>query len=195
MSINFIVPVGSMSLSDQKEYRKRAIIAGIKRAIEKKIGDVSDLQAFLQNPETYLPQSIDVRELQPIQDAGAALDQWNTAALAAVGTTYSVFQAAATVAMPTNKLIVFYGIGCETVPLPVSRLEFRIRAITGNMQAVFDLEQLVNRMETVGFFSTPVIWDPGVTYAAQVMARIATGVLARVQLGAFVFESGGNTTA
>jgi len=60
---------------------------------------------------------------------------------------------------------------------------------------MFDLEQLVNRLETDGYFSEPVIIDPTATYAVQVTCRVATGVLARVQLGCFVFEPAGTVIA
>jgi len=45
----------------------------------------------------------------------------------------------------------------------------------------------------MGFFSEPVVWDNNTLYVANAMARIATGVLARVQLMNFVFEPAGVT--
>jgi CRISPR/Cas system endoribonuclease Cas6 (RAMP superfamily) len=140
-------------------------------------------------------QSVDVREFQPILDAGAALDQWNTAALAVVGNAYSCFQAIAAPVLAANKLAVFYRVQIETVPLPVSRLIFRSGAAAGNILAEFDLEQLACEQVMVGYFSEPVVIDPTTTFAAQVLCRIATGVLARVQLGALIFEPAGSLIA
>ncbi|MDD4986974.1 MAG: hypothetical protein PHQ43_14595 [Dehalococcoidales bacterium] len=208
-TLNYIVPTGSMTLTDQKAYRQAAVAAGIERAADKGIGNIRDeipgvnvndrqarVNAILKYLETdNIPPSIDVREFQPILDAGTALDQWNTAALAVVGTAYSCFQAIAAPVMAANRLAVFYKVGIETVPLPVSRLIFRSGGAAGNIIGEFDLEQLVNRLETDGYLSEPVVIDPTGTFAAQVLCRIATGVLARVQLGGLIFEPAGSTIA
>jgi hypothetical protein len=201
-----------MTLTDQKEYRQMAIAAGIERAAEKSIGNISDdipgvagvtnRDARVQSILAYLlsgnvPKSIDIREMQLIVDIPAiVLDQWNTAALAVVGTAYSVFQAVAAPVMAANRLAVFYKVGVETgPPMPVSRLTFRSGGALGNIIGMFDLEQLVNRLETDGYFSEPVIIDPTATYAVQATCRVATGVFARVQLGCFVFEPAGTVIA
>lgn len=209
-SLNYITPVNSMTLTDQKYQRMMAVAAGIERAAQKSIGNISDeipglkgmnkpqervnlILEYLQGGN--IPESIDIREMQPLLDAGTALDQWNTAALAAVGTAYSCFQAVAAPTLAANRLAVFYKIGIETVPLPVSRVIFRSGGATGNIIGEFDLEQLVNRLETDGYLSEPVIIDPTGTFAVQVLCRIATAALARVQLGALIFEPAGTTIA
>lgn len=207
-SVNYMIPVDAMTLSDQKTYRMRALAAGLARASEKKIGNldaeipelvgVVDPEQRKQAVLNYLngggwPRSIDGREFQPVLDAGTALDQWNTAALAAVGTFYSCFQAVAAPVMANNKLAVFYGVSIETVPVPVSRLTFRSGGATGNIIGVFDLERITEGEQTIGFFSEPITIDPTFTFAAQVLCRIATGVMARVKLNSFVFESAGLT--
>lgn len=210
-SLNFVLPTGSMTLTDQKEYRQGAIAAGIERAADKGIGNISDeipgvanvtnrgtrVQAILSYLLAgHVPPSIDIREMQVLVDIPAiVLDQWNTAALAVVGTAYSVFQAVAAPVLAANRLAVFYKVGIETVPLPVSRLTFRSGGAVGNIIGMFDLEQLVNRLETDGYFSEPVIIDPTATYAVQVTCRVATGAIARVQLGCFVFEPAGTVIA
>ena len=211
-SLNFVLPTGSMTLTDQKEYRQGAIAAGIERAADKGIGNISDeipgvanvtnravrVQAILAYLLAgHVPPSIDIREMQLIVDIPAiVLDQWNTAALAVVGTAYSVFQAVAAPVLAANRLAVFYKVGVEAAaPIPVSRLTFRSGGAVGNIIGMFDLEQLVNRLETDGYFSEPVIIDPTATYAVQVTCRVATGVFARVQLGCFVFEPAGTVIA
>lgn len=195
-SMNYIIPRETMTLSDQLEYRRNAVKRGYQRAIDKSIGDRADLMEVLA-PGSKKPkaQSVDVREFQPILDAAAALDQWNTAALAVVGTAYSCFQAVAAPVLAANKLAVFYRVQIETIPLPVSRLIFRSGAATGNILAEFDLEQLACEQVLCGYFSEPVVIDPTTTFAAQVLCRIATGVLARIQLGALVFEPAGSLIA
>ena len=192
--INQLLNVGSVSLVNQQNARTAAIKAGFQRCLAKKIGDAADISAVLAQGAPNA-NSVDVREFQPILDAGTTLDQWNTAALAAVGTAYSVFQAITAPQLANNKLVVFWGIQVETVPLPVSRVIFRSGSATGNLIGMYDLEQMVTRQEGFGFFSTPVVIDPSLTFAVQVLCRVATGVISRVQLAGYVFEPTGQTLA
>lgn len=199
-SVNYLNPVDSMTLSDQKEFRLRALAAGLARAAFKKIGSIGDNLANFNEAYKYIqnggwPDSLDCREAQPILDFGCALDQWNTAALVAVGTPYSALQAIAAPALAANRIAVFYKIGVETVPMPISRVVFRSGGATGNIVGVFDTEQLINQQTWVGYFSEPVVIDPTTTFAVQVLARIATGLLADVQLGCLIFEPAGTTIA
>lgn len=210
-SKNYILPEGSLTLNDQRNYRLSAIAAGLARATEKKIGTISDdeiagysrigtpaqrqLAIKVALDAGWWPTSMDVREFQPIADAGAALDQWNTAALAVVGTAYSCFQAIAAPAMGANKLGVFWKVGVETAPMPVSRLIFRTGGAAGNIVGVYDLEQLANMLESVGYLSEPVVIDPTITFAVQALCRIAIAAIGRVQLGAFIIEPAGQTIA
>ncbi|MDP3379843.1 MAG: hypothetical protein Q8S53_15870 [Brevundimonas sp.] len=199
-----------MTLSERKDYRLGALAAGVVRAFDKKIGawNVDELGPESPRPEDRIKvvksfiagggwlASLDVREFQPVLDAVAALDQWNTAPLLVAGTEYSVFQAAAApvAAARINKVVVWFKVGVETAAFPVSWLIHRKNAIAGTVIARFDLEQLVNEETPVGYFSEPVIWDPDMAYVMNVTARIATGVLARVQPTAFVFETAGRTS-
>lgn len=215
-SLNYVIPTGSMDEVMQANYRIKAVAAGIERAAVKDIGDiVDDIPGYKEARATptmsardarvaiilaYLadgniPPSIDIRELQNILDAAAALDQWNTAALAAIGVNYTCFQAVGAPVLAADRLAVFYKIGIETAPLPVSRVTFRSGGAAGNIVGVFDLEQLVNRLETDGYLSEPVVYDPSQTFAVQVLCRIATLAIARVQLGALIFEPAGNVIA
>lgn len=211
-SLNYILPVGSMTLTDQKAYRMQAVAAGIERAGQKGIGNIADeisgvggvdnkdarVAAILRYLyEGSFPRSIDVREMQPVLDVpGVANDRWETQVVAAAGAVYTVFNLAVVApVMAANRLAVFYGVGVETAPMPVSRLIFRSGGAAGNIIGIFDLEQLANRLETQGFLSEPVVIDPTATYAVQVLGRIAIAAFARVQLAALVFEPAGTTIA
>lgn len=209
-TLNYILPVGSMTLTDQKAYRMGAVAAGIERAADKGIGNIKDeipgvantndrqkrvaaILAYLEDGQ--FPPSIDVREMQPTLDTTSAPDNWVTAALALPNVAYSVFATVAAPVMAANRLAVFYKVGIQTAPLPVSRIIFRSGGIAGNIIAVFDLQQLVNRLETDGYFSEPVVIDPTATYAVQVLSIVALGVGAQVQLGCLVFEPAGTVIA
>ncbi len=215
-SLNYVIPIGSLDEQMQANYRVKAVAAGIERAAVKDIGSIADdipgykdaratptrtaRDVRISTILSYLldgniPPSIDIREFQNILDAAATLDQWNTFALAAIGINYSVFNGIAAPVLAADRLAVFYKIGIETAPLPVSRVTFRSGGAAGNIVGVFDLEQLVNRLETDGFLSEPVVYDPSQTFAVQVLCRIATLALARVQLGGLIFEPAGNVIA
>jgi hypothetical protein len=200
-----------LTATDRANYRAKAMAAGILACFENQIGvwdpkeipvpsgqpkpTLQDVMNFLVANKYEPPASIDIREFQPILDAGSALDQWNTAALAAVGLEYSCFQAIAAPAgaLRNKKLVVWYRVQVETAPCPVSRLVFRRNAAAGIPMAQFDIEQILTGQKVDAYFSTPQIWLPTLQYAINVMARIATNVLARVILGNFVFEPAGNT--
>lgn len=207
----YIIPTDSLTFQQQQEYRVNALCAGIARCFGPnsiavwdpgEFGQPSQINGVptLASIKAFLlsggwPKSLDVREFQPILDAGAALDQWNTAALAAVGTEYSIFQAVAApaAALRVKKLVVWYKVSIDTIPVPISRLVFRRNAAAGLLQSEFDIEQLVNQIRLDGYFSEPVIWDNNTAYAINAMARIATGVLARVIMGNLLFEPAGTT--
>lgn len=218
-TLNYITPSECLTLTARENARLGAISSGIERAYMKKIGSRDDIPGLNENMPienrvglitNYLktgkiPRSLDIREFQPVLDAGvaaAANDFWLTAALAVVGVAYTCFGGAAPIVAPVNpanRVVVFWKAGVETPGFPVGRLIFRSGGAAGNILGMFDLEQLVNWVVPEGYFSEPMVIDPTLTYAVQVLNRgvvgVATGVVARVQLGAFVFEPAGQTIA
>lgn len=209
-SRTYIIPVGSMTLTDQKEYRMNAIAAAIERASQKKIGNIADeipgysvlndmgdriasITAWLKQGNT--PKSIDIREPQPLLDFGCTVDDWQTPVLAAINTFYTIFNGVVAPTLNAVRIAVWYGVAVETAGFPVSRLTWRSGGAVGNIIAEFDLEQLINRLESMGFFSEPVIFDPTLAYSATVRARAATGFLCRVQPMGFIVEPAGTTNA
>jgi len=209
-SRTYIIPVGSMTLTDQKDYRMNAISAAIERASQKKIGNIADeipgysmlssrgqridaITSWLKQGNT--PQSIDVREPQPTLDFACTVDDWQTPVLAAVNTFYTIFNGVVAPALNAVRIAVWYGVAVETAGFPVSRLSWRTGGAAGNIIAEFDLEQIINRLESIGFFSEPVIFDPTLPYSGTVRARVATAALARVQPMGFIVEPAGTTNA
>ena len=181
---NYVVPIDFATMTKQEEFRQAAIAATLAEGIKQGIGD------------SFTPP--DIRDIQLNATdfvAAPAVDDWETAALAAVGTNYSVFQAIASPQVPVNRVICFYGVSINTIPVPVSRLIFRKGGVTGNIIGEFDLEKLDAMQTIAGFLSQPQVYGPQDIYAVQVRAKIATGALARVILWAFVAEPRGNTIA
>jgi hypothetical protein len=176
---SFIVSKDELTLTDQRNAREMAYQNALQRATAKwQVGE----------------DELVIRGFQCLLDAGTALEQWNTAALAVVGTAYSVFQAIAAPTLAITKLACFYKVGIESIaPFPVGLLTFRTGGAAGNIKYQFDLEQIINGETSEGYFSEVVEIDPNEIFAAQVLCRVATGVLARVQLGGFIVEGLGST--
>lgn len=214
-SRNYLVMTNDMSLKDKTNYRINALAAGIERCAVKSIGtpnaDIPGLQNIPQDElakrvghiKNYIatgawPRSIDQREIAPLTDlvVATALDMWNTAALAAVGTAYSCFQAVGAPQLLTGLLMVCYGVSVESaiVPMPVSRLTFRRGAVAGNIQAQFDMEPMGVREEVDAFFSEPVVIDPQEIFAIQVLCRVVAAAQV-VHVHNFLFENAGNVIA
>jgi hypothetical protein len=211
---NFIVLKEGLSLSDQKTYKINALAAGLERCGVKNIGEInadvpglsnlaaSDKVGRVEAIKAYIstgkwPRSIDQRQLAPLTDlvAPTALDDWLTAALAAVGTFYTCTQAIVAPQLLQSKLMVCYGISIGTNPCPISRLMFRKNGATGNILAQFDLQELEVADSVDAFFSEPVIIDPQDIFAIQVRASIATGNAARIYIQNYLFENAGQVVA
>lgn len=214
-SRNYLVMSNDMTLTDKKEYRLNALSAGLERCSIKGIGDVkADIPGLASIPDAnkvakvklihdYLitgqwPRSVDQRELAPLTDlvVPTALDMWLTAALAAVGTAYTCFQAVLAPQLIIGKLMVCYAVSVESavVPMPVSRLIFRRGGAAGNIQAQFDMEPMGVRWEPDAFFSEPVVIDPNDVFAIQVLCR-AIAAATPVHIHNFLFESSGLVVA
>jgi hypothetical protein len=214
-SRDYLINSEDLSLSDKKNYKMAAIAAGIERCAVKNVGspyaDIPGLQAIPDSKysdRTNLikafiatgdwPRSLDMRELATGPAAvrtdfvvPTALAESLTAALAVVDTWYSCYQAVAAPQLLNGKLLVIWGVSIETVPIPVSYLQF-LRGT--NVQAVFDLQTQNTRLSYNAFFSEPVVFDPQDVFAAQVLCRII-GPAARVHLHNFLFEKAGDVIA
>ena len=112
-----------------------------------------------------------------------------------VNTFYTIFNGVVAPALNAVRIAVWYGVAVETAGFPVSRLTWRSGGPVGNIIGEFDLEQMINRLESIGFFSEPVIFDPTLAYSGTVRCRIVTGLLSRVQPMGFIVEPAGTTNA
>ncbi len=211
-SLNFVLHPDDLTLTKLENYRLKALAAGYARALGKGIGNKSDVPGFTgeMSPETQadavyhfllggnLPKSIDVKEMElSVVDLVVAptLDRWITAVLAAPSTAYTLFGGLVAPQLQDQKVAVFWGIECATIPLPVNRLLFRQQGVAGNILAQFDLETIESKRTLEGIFSEPVVIDPRGTFAVQVLSKIATGAGAQIKLNNFIFEAQGKTVA
>jgi len=168
----YLIPTDELTLTDQRTFREAALAAG-ERMARDQIASGGDYIA---------------RPPQNIADFGCALDQWNTAPLLAVGTPYSVFQAIAAPVLGNRQVVVWYKIGIETAPPPVSLVTFQEGAAGRTTFAVIDLEQVYAKQQTEGYLTEPIVYPNGSQMLINAICRIFTGVFCRLQLGGFVIE-------
>ena len=178
---NYIVPMDSLTPDKQNALRESAYAKLVAHAEAKGVGSNPDVRVLWNTTQDLV--------------AAPAVDDWQTAALAAVGTYYSCFQAVASPQLLVNRCAVFFGVNILTIPNPVSKLLFRKNGALGNIIASFDLEILESMNMMAGFFTEPVVFDPQDIFAAQVRAKIATGVASRVVLWTMVAEPRGSLAA
>jgi hypothetical protein len=213
---NYLVNVQDLSLSDKREYKLKALAAGLERCEVKGIGNLhADIPGLESVPSGNLsrrvdfiynaikggkfPESIDQRELVtgPARSdfvvPATALDTMVTAPLAFVGLPYSCFQGVAAPQLLINRLVVFWGVSVNTVPLPVSWLIFRTGGALGNVKAMFDFQTQETRLEFDAYMSEPVVYDPQEVFAVQVLASIAIAAAAQVHVHNFLFGPAGQT--
>lgn len=208
---NYMVLAEDLSITDRAKVRLKAMAAGIVACLNNNIGvwDPNEITAvngvkpttldilnFLAKSGGEPPESIDIREFQPVLDAGCPLDQWLTLALAAVGGEYSIFQnqPVPAIALRTKKLVVWYGVQIATVPALLSRIIFRRTVAAGTVTAQFDLQQLFTGEKVDGYFSSPQIWLPSMPYAINILAT-AIGPAQQAIMHNFVFEPAGTVSA
>ena len=215
-SKQYVVPTKRMTFAEESKYRLFALATGIYYSFKTNITpwdraeipakgmdlSIDDVLAFLIAGRW--PRALDVRRWRNIDEAGTVLDSWRTAALAVIDTEYSCLQAIAVApaALRARKLVVFYNVTLGTggsgvgpmIPNPVTRLIFRRQVAAGPVMAQFDLEELDAAEVPQGYLSDPVVWEPNTPYALNALARIATGAIARIIPGTFVFELAGQTS-
>jgi len=172
-TIATLIPSNDLSLTRREALRLGAVDAAERMARDR----VSSIGEFIARPP------------QLIADFGCALDQWNTAALAVVGTAVSVFQAVVAPPVGLRQVVVWYKVSLEGAN--VSFLIFQEGAAGRTTFSVVNLEELYSKLETEGYFSEPIVYPPGSVMRITVIPRIATGVIERVTLGGYIIEPSG----
>jgi hypothetical protein len=175
--LKILNPVEELTLTDRQQFRVNAIMAGVQRALDKKVAPSA--------------AELVVRAPANIADFVTALDRWQTAPLVTVDTSYSVFQAVAAPQVLITQVVVFYKVTVATAPIPVERITFREGTNATTTRAFFDLEQLDGYLIPSGYFSEPIVYDPQQIMNIVVKTRIATGLAANVILGGFIIEPKG----
>jgi hypothetical protein len=162
----------------RQQYRADATNLLRSFAAQNKIGASGD-------PTDYV-----VRDFQPLLDITTPpnLNRWQTAALAAIGTYYTVFQNQATVPIQNNMAVCVYSVSVLDANFPVSRLRIQEGVNGATTYGDFDLQQMENNLTATGYLSQPVLFGPQRIMNITVCSKVATGAIGNVSLGILVVE-------
>jgi hypothetical protein len=177
----YIIPADDITEADKATMRRKAIDAAMARAIETRVV-VKENEALVRSPE-------------PVTDFGMAVGGWLAPAFAAIGTLVTVFNAVAAPQLANNRVVVWYGMFAETIPLGAYRLDFREGAAGGSTYAIFELDELGAALQTRAYFSEPVWYDPQRVMLIQWAPRAVIGAGQRMGLLGFIIEPKGPTVS
>ena len=156
------IPSGELTITDQKAMKEAAIKAGFDRAIFKKLGArASELAVREIRPSVDLPVTF------------AAGDRWIfPAPAAAVPAAFTVTNWINERTLQ-NTILVFFGAAFESANPEVSEIFFRSGpGGAGRTAAVVNVESCYTKMESDGYLSVPVTYDPQENVFIQVTNRI-----------------------
>jgi hypothetical protein len=151
-----IIPSGDLSIEDRRRFREDALTSLQHRAINvKRIGN---------NPDEIV-----IRDIIPDTDLGLGQRWWITAALVA-GVVSNYINAA----LAAFRAVVFYGVNVESAAPACSHIYFRSGPAGATTRGLANLECLYTPMESDGYLSKAVLYDPQETVFIQLWPRIAS---------------------
>ena len=144
---SFIVPVDNMTLTDQKSYKARAIAIGTSRMMELKLAtSVDDLLVRLIRPNADWGVGV-----------GAAGEENWRFNLAVAGLNANAVTVAA---RPANEIVVIFGIDNWDANPEVTLVTFKTAVAGGTTKMMIDMQLCRGYMNSAGFLSEPVVYDP-----------------------------------
>ena len=188
--MSYSIPLGELTLTDIKNFRRAAREAGIARAVE--LGVARNRSELV------------VRDAMPFTDFGAGAvgwvaEQFITGVIAAAGWG-SPFSAGA---LPANaptlartKVAVFYRYGDVEAAPQIAGMRFRVGGQAASTKATFQFQtQMQCYMEPVVYFSEPVVYDPEDVVYIEALFAGAVAVGERCPFGCFIIERLGPTVS
>lgn len=172
-----IIPSNELSLEERRRHRTDALAAVEHRAINvKRIGAG--------------PEEIVLRDIIPDIDLGLANRWFRTGAL--VAATINTY---VNVALAVQRCLVIYGVSVESPTLDCSFIYFRSGPAGATTRGIANLEYLNVRLETMGYLSKCVLWDPQETVFIQLWPRLTNALGDRVILHGAIAEPVGETVS
>jgi hypothetical protein len=194
-----LIPIGSIALAEQFRMRQTACTRG-----RKLLGTKLSLPIGAEMSDALVDRDCDYPNDFIVPTAGAAaalgLAGWLSMPMALPATMYSLFATvvpgAVAPVVPNNQAWVFFGVHVLTLNDPITVLQFLTGRAPGIPKATFDVEKLYDRLETSGYFTQPVVYEPQEICTVNIRSRVATvGVGARVVLDCVIIERGQVTLA
>ena len=185
--MSYAIPTNELTLSDIRDYKTKAIAAGIVRAKAKGIA-ASDEELVVRE---MLP-SFDLGLLAGLAaGVGYALNYYVTAAAVGAGVWAPAPGVTAWVADPTmavGRVAVFYKAYDAAANPMVTAVRFMIAGAT--TKAVFFIQELIdNKLEPEVWFSEPVVYDPQDIVNMDFFGRAATAAGGEeLGYGCFIIE-------
>ena len=175
-----LIPIGDLSLADRATMRAEVDANLVEFAIQKRI--------------TTDPKELVVRDTEPFTDLGLTGssngEDWLIPGAATAGTLLQYFNRT----LSQTQAIAFYGAGSPMAAPQVSALKFFFGSTQAQTRAYYNLEKLWLRLETDGYFGTPLFWGPQevVTVSVMPISNFAAGT-ERLILHARTVEQFGQT--
>jgi len=175
----YLILADDLTEAQKQGRRDKCIHDTLERAVKLNVIG-SEPEALVRHPDT-------------VADFAMAVGGWVSAAFAAVGTLVSIFNAL-NPAVAGNRMVVFYGLWVDSLPLAASQLIFREGVNAGSTYAQFSLEEMAAARSLRAFFSEPVWYDPLRVMNVVLNPRIIAGTQ-RIGLMGFVIEPKGPTVS
>lgn len=155
-TLSTLIPLSDLSIEQR---------AAVRRNVEDILVRAAVKVAIRQDPADLI-----IRDTLPNTDLGlAAQEDWLIAGAGVVATELQYFSQA----LANDRCVAFYGVGIESAPGSVARLRLTLGAASAQIRGVFQLEQLLSRLEPAGYFSEPVLFTRNETCRVMVMPRLA----------------------
>lgn len=181
VSKSYLISVGDTTLNERRDMRG---------AVMKVLIDNAQTLALRVNVNDMV-----IRDVLPnadfgITDVGAVVtDAWLVPGAGVVGTELQYFSAA----LPNDRVVGFYGISYESVPLSISRVRFTLGAASVETRGIYQIEAPNSRLETAGYLTSPVIYNRTEVARVMVMPRLAFAAFSqRLALLGMTLEPYGN---
>ncbi len=160
---SYLLPLSDLTLADRAEIRgnvQQALVANAMRlAIRDRIQDMV------------------IRDALPFTDfainglGGPALpdESWLIAGPGVIGTNLQYFSNA----IAQDRVVAFWGVGVESAAASISVLRLTLGAASTETRGTFQLEQLTDRLEPAGYFSSPIVFTKTEVCRGMVLPRLA----------------------
>lgn len=159
---SYLVPVDNMTLTDQRTYKLKAIEAGVGRMMELAlVTSVDDLLVRLIRPKADLGVGV----------GAAAEENWRFNLTIAGLNPGAITQ----IARPANEIVVFFGIDNWDASPEVTIVTFRTALTGGTTKMMVDTQICRGYLNSAGFLSEPVVYDPQEDIYVDIAADAISG--------------------